>query len=254
MPFVRPCLPVLLCAACGAASDGRSIPDAGGPSYGRLSILLGADGAISAGGRLVRYRNLDADRARVLAGVGDAPGAGCTLVDDEVRLDEALAETPPEAVVQLLDAGELTMRIAGETVRMQPRYVPDIVPFVSGVMYRSELLSHDAATEDAWVTAAGGEQVGQFTARAAVPPVPRIDGVTHSNGGLEVRWSGLGRGTVTITVGSLHCRVPDNGRYVVPVQQADAVSVERSARTPFRARGLDTAEVVVTVRDAITSF
>jgi hypothetical protein len=257
MPFVRPFLPFLLsAAACGAANDGRSIPDAGGPSFGRLSLLLGANGEISAGGQLVRYRNLDAERARVLAGVGDLAASGCALVDDEARLDEALDDTPPEAVVQLLDAGELTVRVAGETVRMQPRYVPDLVPFVTGVTYRGDLPGHDGEPTDAQITAAGGEQVGQFTARAAVPPAPRIIGIARIGNGLEVTWSALMRGSVTIAVGSLRCRVPDTGRFVVPVAQADSVAVERAARTPFRARGLDTAEVVVTVRDArdVTSF
>jgi hypothetical protein len=271
---------LLLCAAC-AGGEIHGVPDAGGRSFGRLSIVLAAsdDGAtVSAVGRLLRYRNLDVDSAQILAGAGGraraeaAPLGSCALVDDDARLEEALAAASPDSAVQLLDAGEVTIRVAGQAVRMAPRWVPEILPFVSGVMYKTSgeatALPAARATEEALVSAFGGEDVGAFVARAAVPPAPRIGSFAVGEGGATVAWdvAAAPAGTVTVVLAraggpSLRCRAPDVGRFAIPLPAgsgfttggAYTVTVERSARASFRARGLDVGELVVSVRDSATS-
>src|SRR5262245_43783374 len=81
----------------GGSGAGRSVPEAGGRSFARLSIVVTAphDGAatIGASARLLRYRGIDVESAQVLAGTPSAArdsssgGGGCGLVDDEALLN-----------------------------------------------------------------------------------------------------------------------------------------------------------------------
>ncbi len=265
----------VLCAACTGASDVRPVPDAGGRSYARLTIVATGT-SLAVTGRLLRYKNLDADSAQILAGAppyeGALPGA-CMLIDEEMLLDLAISGTAPDASVRLLDAGEVLVRAAGHAVRLPPRYVPELLPFVTGVAYAAEA-GADPGTESAptevLVSAFGGEDVGAFSAAAELPPTPRLTSVAEParGAGLELIWDGRASGTVDIVVTrdagrSVRCRVADNGRFTVPARalgplwdagRADfaTVSIERSLRTPFSAPGLDGGDVVVVSRDAAT--
>jgi hypothetical protein len=135
-------------------------------------------------------------------------------------------------------------------------------------------------SEEAWIAAFGGQQVGRFVTGAEIPAVPRflsIAGAAIAAGptldaGADVplAWVGddTGRGTVTLTVSretgpALRCRVADTGRFTIPAaalarvvegarEETLAVAIERSRRSPFSAPGVDSAEVEVTVRDLAT--
>ena len=280
--------------SCGTAADpARFVPEAGGRSFARMAVLMTAprDGSVTvaAAGRLLRYRGVDLDGAQVLAGARDRerdPVGRCQVridKDDEAQLEDALATAPPDATVQMLDAGDVLVRLAGQTVKMSPRFVPDIVPFVSGVVYDGETSGSDAeidlGSRDAAVVAFGGQQVGSFAIAAEVPPVPRLmtlaGTAADANPGVDagaelpLTWAaGDGHGTVTITVArdagpTLRCRVQDSGHFTIPAPMlarvADAfrgdnlaVAVERSRRSPFAAPGLDSAEVEITTRDVVT--
>ena len=264
-----------MASACTGATDLRPIPDAGGRSYARLTIVSTA-GALTVTGRLLRYKNIDADSAQILAGAppyeGALPGA-CMLIDEETLLDLAIAGTTPDASVRLLDAGEVLVRAAGHAMRLPPRYVPEVLPFVSGVAYAAEAgvdPATDTAPAEVLVSAFGGEDVGAFSAAAELPVSPHLGGVTEPARGapIELAWEGRAGGTVDIVITrdagrSLRCRVADNGRFVVPARalaplwgdgRADTatISVERSQRTPFSAPGLDGGDIVVVARDAAT--
>lgn len=265
----------LLCAACTGATDVRPVPDAGGRSYARLTVVATGT-SVAVTGRLLRYKNLDADSAQILAGAppyeGALPGA-CMLIDEETLLDLAISGTSPDASVRLLDAGEVLVRAAGHAVRLPPRYVPELLPFVSGVAYTAETGADTAADPvptEVLVSAFGGEDVGAFSAAAELPPTPRITSVGEPARGssLDLAWEGRGSGTVDLVVTrdagrSVRCRVADNGRFSVPARalgplwdagrsDVATVSVERSLRTPFSAPGLDGGDVVVVARDAAT--
>jgi len=286
----------LVIGGCGVGSDSPpKVPDAGSKSFARLAVVLTAprDGGVTVGAaaRLLRYRGVDLDSAQVLAGARDRERGplGCAVLDDEAQLEDALATSPPDAAVQMLDAGDVLVRVAGQTVKMSPRYVPDIVPFVSGVVYDGEM-SADAelaagdearneAQKEAWIAGFGGQQVGRFVTAADVPSVPRfvsIAGAAPASAGLDagadlpVAWQTdeTTRGTVTLTVSretgpAVRCRVADSGKFTIPAaalarildsarEDGVAVSLERSRRSPFSAPGLDAAEVEVTVRDVVT--
>ncbi len=246
----------VLASACTGASDVRTVPDAGGRSYARLTIVATGK-SLAVTGRLLRYKNLDADSAQILAGAppyeGALPGA-CMLIDEETLLDLAISGTAPDASVRLLDAGEVLVRAAGHAVRLPPRYVPELLPFVTGVAYAAEAGADpapEAVPAEVVVSAFGGEDVGAFSAAAELPPTPRLSSVSEPARGAAL----AGR--------SLRCRVADTGRFAIPARslaplwdagRADTatVSVERSQRTPFSAPGLDGGDVVVVSREAAT--
>ena len=266
-------------SACTGASETLKVPDAGGRSYARLTVIAtSAHGgaSLSVTGRLLRYRNLDADSAQILAGAppyeGSLPGA-CMVIDEETLLDLAVAGSSPDAAVRLLDAGEVLVRAAGQAVRLPPRYVPEVLPFVSGVAYAAESAADtplEGGSNDVFVSAFGGEDVGAFAATAELPPFPLLGAIADPQRGspLEISWEGRSRGSVDIVVTrdagrSLRCRVPDQGRFVIPARSLAplwsdghapevVVAVERSHRSPFSASGLDGGDVVVVARDATT--
>lgn len=285
----------LACAAFGLAGcaapgeGGKGVPDAGGRTYGRLAITLTAarEGNVTIGtsARLLRYRGVDVDSAQVLAGTPAAErdlaaGLGrCAVLDDEALLDDALATAPPDASVQMLDAGELLVHVAGQTLKLAPRYVPDIVPFVSGVVYDAELAALEPvdwpaeSRDGAFIAAFGGQQIGRFVAPAEVPAPPRITSASYERGGeVALSWAnddGATRGGPLQVVlssdapggAAVRCVVEDTGRFVIGATLAARVaasaapltlSLERTRRTPFSAPGLDGAEVEITSRDVVT--
>jgi hypothetical protein len=268
----------------------RGIPDAGGRTYARLSLTLTAprEGQLTIGttARLLRYRGIDVETAQVLAGsptaAGDVAGPAlgrCEIIDDEILLNDALATSPPDATVHMLDAGELLIHVAGQTLRVAPRHVPEIIPFVTGVVYDAELAAIEpleAPRGDAYVAAYGGQDVGRFLAPAEVPAAPRLLAVDgERDGELALTWApdpggptGPADGAqVKIVLGgdagpALRCLVPDSGHFVVPASLSSrldeslrgvplSVAVERTRRTPFGAPGIDAADVEITVRDVV---
>jgi hypothetical protein len=298
----------LLLPACTGGGIDRGVPDAGGRTYARLGITLtlAREGHVTIGtsARLLRYRGIDVESAQVLAGslatardlaprerpAGPEAGPGdvrCGLMDDEALLQDALATSPPDAVVSMLDAGELLVHVAGQTLKIAPSYVPDIVPFVSGVVYDAELLALEPLAdvgpeggEEAFVAAFGGPQIGRFMAPAEVPVAPRllsVNGVDIEGGRAQVErdaeislsWAPdpSERGPIQIVLASdfgpaLRCLAPDTGRFVVPAtlvtrlgealrDEPLTLALERTRRTPFSAPGIETAEVEVTVRDVV---
>jgi hypothetical protein len=200
-----------------------------------------------------------------------APLGRCALVDQEADLEDALAAAPPDAVVQMLDAGEILVRLAGQSVKLSPRYVPDVLPFVSGVAYDSDAPAaaplEPAFREEALVTAFGGEEVGPFTATVEVPAVPHITALSRDEGrGLDVTWTRAGGSADGITVTlqresgpSLRCAVGDTGFLVIPPVELNrfldagrgevTVAVERARHGRFAAKGLASGELVVTMRE-----
>jgi hypothetical protein len=225
------------------------------------------------------------ESAQVLAGTPAAAreigaGGACTLIDDEALLDDALATSPPDAAVQMLDAGELLIHVSGQTIRVAPRYVPEILPFVSGVVYETEAQALDPLEgDDSFIAAFGGQQIGRFLAPAEVPATPRILSLNGAapearprierDSDLAVTWTAdaAPRGAVALVIAAetgpaLRCLAADSGRFVIP-RDAMArgfesirsgpltLAVERTRRTPFSTPGLDAAEIEVTVRDVV---
>lgn len=279
---------VMATSSLGCSSDAghvRAKVDAGASSFARLRITLTipreGDPAIATEARLLRYRDLDADSAQVLAGATapsfDAlPPGRCVRVDGEALLEDTLGTTSPDAAIEMLDAGDLVIRMGARTVRMLPRYAPQPLPFVSGVVYESDASGRDVlppvevnAGDEAFVSAYGGDDVGRFDAIASVPAPARfvaVDGqdpaagpITINRGAdLALRWSGdaddVVIGLMSSNGAEIRCRAP-GGAFAIPralVPDGELqLSVERLARTPFAAAGLSSGDVEVAVRDVV---
>lgn len=269
-----------LSLSCTGGGGDRGVPDAGGRTYARLAITLtvAREGNMTIGttGRLLRYRGVDVETAQMLAGSpalgGDALGR-CALIDDEALLDDALATSPPDAAVQMLDAGELVVHVAGQTLKISPRYVPELVPFVSGAIYDGEVSAIeplvDTPRDDAYIAAFGGQHIGRFLAPAEMPAAPRLISFEGERGAdLTLTWAissegGGGRGPLEVVLGGesgpmVRCSVADSGSFTVPAaltsrltDGALTLSLERTRRTPFAAPGIEAAEIDVTVRDVV---
>lgn len=289
MEPVRRLLPGMLLAVAGCSGDVvhfREPPDAGSSSFARLRITLSVtrDGqtALASEARLLRFRDVDPESAGVLAGASvpsldELPLGRCVRVDGDQLLAEALAGSSPDAAVAMLDAGEVVVRAGDRAVRLTPRYVPEVVPFVSGVEYEAEEdtigrlppLSLRAGDE-AFVSAFGGQDVGRFDATATIPSVPRVVAAgLDADGNLRVRWVAEPDAADGVVVsvasghggGTLRCRVANGATYLtIPRTLIDSgegssetveLAVERIARTPFAAAGMDDAEIEVGVRDVV---
>lgn len=240
---------------------------------------------LEAHAHFVRYRAADrtVDESVVagLLGISGAGGAGShALALDACTVDhggEVLAAGALE--VALLDAGPLTLR-SGDAVLgvLEPQAYPDLLQFVTGVVYAAELGAPGAASAAVVspathlsIEAQGGEDVGPFVVEAAVPVAfPELRTTVFASE-LELRWSPLSTAPapgVELELrwqgerpGLLRCRVTDDGRFVIPralSPELDAalrqgalaqVSVARSERAAFEAPWAGPGQVLVTIRD-----
>jgi hypothetical protein len=287
----------LLVASCaGDVSPAAGPPDAGQSRYARVrvDVSLPREGepTVATEARFLRVTDLDAEAAQVLAGASELPPellplGRCVRVSADRLVDDALASASPDAQVTMLDAGDLVVQAAGRPDRLSPRFVPEIVPLVSGVWYESEGPADEANAppvylgEDAYVqvTGFGGHDIGRFDSSVRLPPPPvvsKIGGVDPAeapividrNADLEVLWQSAPRGddafVVSLNWGHgelLRCRSEGTRVVVKQAELADAlrgvdaanlsVSVERVRRVSWSAAGLDAADLVVSVRDVV---
>lgn len=264
-------LPLVLALswACSGDAGRTGVPDAGGQTWARVAVVVTAprdvDVHVSAWAQLLRYRDLDPERAQILAGATpgmlDAPELDRCVESDERRFDDVLERLGPDAAVEMLDAGDLTFRVAGRAMTLAPRYAPDLLPIVSGPVYEAEEpiepVTELRVDEEAFVSAFGGEDVGRFDAAALVPAVPRIQAASTDTGRVRVTWNVDTRspeGVVIAIVSAgkeLRCRTADDGAFGVEAGDVTSVAVERTARAPFAAAGLEAGELVVTARDVV---
>src|SRR5256885_180680 len=109
-------------------------------SYTHLSATPAAVARFDAQARFVRYRAFDSASVPTILGFADFDGLpldSCKVTDGTAELDEALASDTiaPTAEVALLDAGRLELRGPIDRAAISPRHYPELVPFVSGVVY-----------------------------------------------------------------------------------------------------------------------
>jgi hypothetical protein len=281
--------------ACVTESVPSGPPDAGQSRFARVlvDVSLPRDGepTVSSQARFVKVTDMDVEAAQVLAGATTVPAellpAGrCVRLSSERLVDDALTSASPDAQVTMMDAGDLVVLAAGRPDRLTPRYMPEIIPFVSGVGYGSEAaaasapldLSDDAEVQ---VSGFGGPDVKRFDTSVRLPTAPVITSVggvdpaeapvvIDRGADLDVAWAESvprGEDLVVVDIGwggadSLRCRADAAQHLVVPqaalaeaLRGADAtsltVSVERVRRVPWSAPGLDGADLIVSVRDVV---
>jgi hypothetical protein len=283
----------LALAGLALAAAGCSAPDepeagavvrASSHAHLRVTLELAPDRAprVLGSARFLRYADIDPATADVLTGAGYpalAPGR-CELSRSEERLDEALSALPERALLEHLDAGELSIAAGGALAEsIGPCRVPPLHPYVTGVEY-DELVSvgePELGSDPGEVTVSGfgGQHVGPFEVAAALPAAP--EGVWAAlDADLHVYWlsDDAGAGelvTVTVRRGAsevvLRCGAADDGRLVIARRVLDQmglapgaagaegliVSVERTRRVAFAAPGMEIGELELAARSVVTA-
>ncbi|HEY2746876.1 MAG TPA: hypothetical protein VGL86_19770 [Polyangia bacterium] len=280
-------VPMLQVAAGCSGRDG--VRDAGDAvrglvrvdlSYTRASGNTTADPRFDAQARFIRYRSFDATSVPTILGFADFDGVpldGCKVSDGTAELDLALAadNVAPTAEVALLDAGNLDVRGPIDRTSITPRHYPELVPFVSGVIYGGDELSPIALGlgQPYAVSGDGGNEVGPFNATVVAPhsfPSLTVDPL-HRGSDLDVRWSTDPTATVeplmlearwTSRAGTrmVRCRVRDDGSFSIPhdafadlpptvALSTATVTATRVAREPFFAPGAGRGELTLALKD-----
>lgn len=230
-------------------------------------------------GHFARYPAAEADRVPALLGLPDddaLPLDGCRLVDKARELDEALAVARAPFDVKLLDAGRIEARGPLDATPLQPKHVPELTPFVTGVVYGGEPqllgLQPGGLYE---VRGDGSDAVGAFFAQVQAPRAfASLDVRSYRRGGdLEVKWADAGEvaepAMLTIAWSThdeareVRCRVRDDGSFVVGREYLAALPPEsrlssaelsfaRSHRAPLRAAGApEPGEVSIALREVM---
>jgi hypothetical protein len=273
------CAGALAVAGCSGSpgSEGAEAGTTG--SHARIRVELDVEGPsarLGAEVRFLRYQDVDAASAEVLAGgsAGELERDHCELLLPDLRLEDTMAllpEAPPSrGLVQHLDAGDVAISIEGvAAATVQPLQVPALFPFVTGVEYDgiTQTVGELGLPERAEVqiTSFGGADIAPFDAIARLPELPA--GVTATRGdALSVSWiAGGSRGDVTIAVQrsfgepALRCRTADDGAFTIDratlgqipgfrLGEDLVVGVERTARARFAAPGVQWAELEAVAR------
>lgn len=227
----------LLFSGC-AAPEG--VPDAGQrmASLSRVDLGFTRDTRgihFGAQAYFARFRPGEDARAATLLGLGHDEQLSldsCRLVDGAAELDRAFSGG--SADVELLDAGQLTVRGPGQLAQLGRGRYPDLTPEVTGVVYSTHggaapLLEPGAVYE---LTGDGGEEIGPFQVMLPAPRAfPALEVARlRTSGDIELRWIPAGTGgdkaneTVFVTVAwvsrtsarEVHCRVRDSGSFIIP--------------------------------------
>lgn len=278
----------LVFAAVGCA--GRdAVQDAGDASRGMVRVDLSythqagapaGDVRFESQARFVRYRAFDANSVPTILGFADFEGLpldGCKVSDGTAELDEALAadSIAPTAEVSLLDAGRLALTGPIDRAAIAPRHYPELVPFVSGVIYGGDETSPVALGlgQPYQVTGEGGSEVGPFTAVVTAPrafPSLTLDAL-HRGSDLDVRWTVEptpanepllleAKWSSRAGTRSVRCRVRDDGAFSIPHDAFDAlpiasaltsatVTATRIARAGLYAPGAGHGELTLSLKD-----
>ncbi|HEY6878340.1 MAG TPA: hypothetical protein VI299_09980 [Polyangiales bacterium] len=177
--------------------------------------------------KVARYSGIDASSVLKLLGAEAREGEGCTVGS---RLDTF--PLAPEARVELLSIGDISLRSGDRAHTLSPRLFPDLASTASGWFYASgeELAEVDGGVEhDEYALAAAGHQgVGHFELSLSAPGA--VTGL---------KFDGQARGTLTrsadvalswepedmrdqleieIYAGStvLSCSLRDDGQFTLP--------------------------------------
>jgi hypothetical protein len=223
-------------------------------------------------------REIDRSGVPTILGMADFEGMAldsCRVADGTADLDEALGDVPfagAPTEVALLDAGRIEVRGPVDRAALLPHHYPELVPFVSGVVYGGNELQPVALGlgQPYQVTGEGGEEVGPFVASATAPRAfPGLTLEPYRRGSdLELRWGDPGEAMEPLLIEvrwswrsgsrSVRCRVRDDGAYTVPHEvlaslPAQAVSATvtatRQQRGPLGAPGAGRGELTLSLRD-----
>lgn len=267
-----PALLLGLAAMCGCSSSGSEDAGAEIPSGAsslalvRLERLAESEAeppAMVANAKVARYSGVDTGSVLKLLGADLRDGESCTVAS---RLgDFSMA---PDARVELLSVGEISLRAGERAHTLSPRLFPDLASTASGWFYgaKAELPLGRLESEDYVLSAQGEHGVGRFEVSLTAPN--EVAGMELSGASLE-RAAVLGRGgdaeltwdpddlrdrlELEVYAGGsvLSCSLQDDGQFVIPHTKlaslepdAHASMVVRRVRvTETEMQGISTAYV-----------
>jgi hypothetical protein len=276
-------------------SDRDGVRDAGDSARGLVRVELAYTHAtgtpatevrFDAQARFVRYRAFDPASVPTILGFTDfdsLPIDGCRVADGTAELDEALAgdSVLPAAEVALLDAGRLELRGPVDRAAMMPRHYPELVPFVSGVVYGGDETAPVslALGQSYQIWSEGGSEVGPFSAMVTAPralPALTVEPLRRGTD-FDLRWA-TEPAAVTATVEPLllevkwtsragtrtvRCRARDDGNFSIPHESFEALppasaltsftaTATRVSRGTLAAPGVGRGELTVALKDVAT--
>ncbi len=261
----------LVFAAVGC-SDRDGARDAGDSARGLVRVDLAythSTGAAAtevrfdAQARFVRYRAFDPGSVPTILGFTDfesLPIDGCRVADGTAELDEALA---------------------GDSVLpMMPRHYPELVPFVSGVVYGGDETAPVslALGQSYQVWSEGGSEVGPFSAMVTAPrafPALTVEPLRRGSD-FDLRWVIEPAGNATVEplllevkwtsragTRSVRCRVRDDGSFTIPHESFEGLppagaitsltaTATRLSRGTLAAPGVGRGELTLALKDVAT--
>jgi hypothetical protein len=248
-------------------------------SYTHPAAAPSTDVRFDAQARFVRYRAFDTASVPTILGFADfdsLPLDGCKVTDGTAELDEALAPDgiAPAAEVALLDAGRLELRGPIDRASLSPRHYPDLVPFVSGVVYGGDETAPVslALGQSYQVSSEGGAEVGAFSAMVTAPrafPSLTVEAL-HRGFDLDLRWTSEPAASEPLLLEikwtsragtrAVRCRARDDGVFSVPREAFEGLpasaavtsftaTATRVARGPLSAPGAGRGELTVALKD-----
>ncbi|WP_437732937.1 hypothetical protein [Sorangium sp. So ce1335] len=213
---------------------------------------------------------------RVVGSTFDLPSAGSCMVLSPAG-DEAATSLSAIGPIELLDAGDVTMRTDSAAMPLAARAFPDVGDLVFGVFYTSRDATSDLPAPARYVFESSGTGLlDRFSFEADAPAGPEevrvgdadlADGVQLDAGvGAVVQWradegaeAGRSRDVIYVDVTSargtaVRCAFKDTGRGVIPGSLLDpstlgplpadaTLAVHRTRQVPFSASGIDLGEV-----------
>ncbi|WP_437527902.1 hypothetical protein WME79_43795 [Sorangium sp. So ce726] len=241
----------------------------------------GVDGAGAVTNVLAKFMRLSSAMDPELAegAVGKPfvlPSAGSCMVLSPAADDEA-SSFSSLSPIELLDAGDVTMKTESTEMPLAARAFPDVGALVFGVFYTSRDATSDLPAPARYVfESSGSGQLDRFAFDADAPAGPEevrvgdaelADGVDLDAGvGAVVQWradegaeAGRARDIIYVDVTSAHgatvrCAFKDTGRGVIPGSLLDpstlgplpasaTLAVHRTRQVPFNTSGIDLGEV-----------
>ncbi len=250
-------------------------------SYEQTTLDRAGDGdsSFQVSARFLSVRDTERHEVRYLWSeelpLVEFPYGNCNFVESvQTRQEHA-----SEGSVELLDAGELTLRVGEDELRVSSWIFPTIHNYMAGMFYGDEALEADYQPESEYrLLASGSEEIESFEVGLVSPEEFDALTVAGSEVGvepvtlpsqrqpLEVRWE-PGRSTNEILVefsfnqyGSerrIVCRSHEDGIVEIPLSLSGGfwepeisdgrLAIYRIARSSFETEGLDGVEVLFVV-------
>jgi hypothetical protein len=206
-----------------------------------------------------RHEGVDGAIALTLLGGDALPLETCADRAEGLELGAA------DGVIELVDVGELEVRVAGTRAALPPRTFPDLGELVGGAFYAEDVLLGPAVAEvdEYFVSARGPNGTTAFEAVAVAPTglaevaLPGGDTLDREED-LFIAWdAGDPRDRVEIELAAagdvLRCAARDDGVFRIPAERLRALPVtvdarltlRRARQAPFDLAGFDDAWVTV---------